>query len=171
MDSWPYVLQNVWECDSPRWRGRVIPLRGASVRRPSPPLPRCYLSPQQPQTGTGRRIPWCASIERPQRHCGVQEVLLKKNQSNYKGRTNCYKVIISWEKNPVKSVNSKTFLAEVTLSVIRILKPKVSVAYAYWQRTNSIIMKTYTNIMNEKKMFSFEYIDACLSIDYAMKNM
>lgn len=32
-------------------------------------------------------------------------------------------------------------------------------------------MKTYTNIMNEKKMFSFEYIDACLSIDYAMKNM
>lgn len=158
MDSWPYVLQNVWECDSPRWRGRVIPLRGASVRRPSPPLPRCYLSPQQPQTGTGRRIPWCASIERPQRHCGVQEVLLKKTQSNYKGRTNCYKVIIS-------------SLAEVTLSVIRILKPKVSVAYAYRQRTNSIIMKTYTNIMNEKKMYSFGYIDACLSIDYVMKNM
>lgn len=74
----------------------------------------------------------------------------KKKQSNYKGITNCYKVIISWEKN-VKSVNSKTFLAEVTLSVIWILKPKVSVAYAYWQRMNSIIMKTYTNIMNEKK--------------------
>lgn len=81
--------------------GTSDPLRGASVRRPSPPLPRCYLSPQQPQTGTGRRIPWCASIERPQRHCGVQEVLLKKKQSNYKGRTNCYKVIISWEKNPL----------------------------------------------------------------------
>lgn len=82
----------------------------------------------------------------------------EKTQLNYKGRTNCYKVIIS-------------SLAEVTLSVIRILKPKVSVAYAYWQRTNSIIMKTYTNIMNEKKMYSFEYIDACLSIDYVMKNM
>lgn len=25
----------------------------------------------------------------------------KKPQSNYKGRTNCYKVIISWEKNPL----------------------------------------------------------------------
>lgn len=25
----------------------------------------------------------------------------KKKQSNYKGRTNCYKVIISWEKNPL----------------------------------------------------------------------
>lgn len=36
---------------------------------------------------------------------------------------------------------------------------------------NLIIMKIYINIMNEKKMYSFEYIDVCLSIDYVMKNM
>lgn len=67
----------------PRSRGRVSPRRCASVcglSRQYPSPLQCYLSPHPDQTGTGRRTPGCASIECPQKHCGVSAEPLKRTK-------------------------------------------------------------------------------------------